>query len=233
MGAPFHYRNAIPDLSSSSPLHSMMALSSSPPLSPQSPTPQRNTASSSTRRNYFHSPTPSNPHPFSGSAKASLGSHPSSGKDQVRSKHLRSDPDKAASAGHKSWALPLAGPGANLLGREEAFEQHFFDSSDDASSSDWSSAAINRTTSTAPSSLQNVLPSIGLGIDSSLNAEGSSAAHDFGFSGLVDASREPASQSNANQQQRSFQRGCRVSYQYCQYLSKNSARLSKASFDWL
>jgi len=185
MGAPLNYRNAIPDLSSSSPLHSMISLSSSPPISPQSPTPRRN--------NSIHSPTTSNPHPFSGSTKASLGSHPSFGKGQVRSKHLRGDPNKAAAAGHTSWALS-ASKGADLLAREEALEQHFFDSSDDNPSSDWSIAIDPKSTSTAASSLQNAVPHIGLGIDSSIKVGSGSDSHSL-RPGLGEAFQEPTSPS--------------------------------------
>ncbi|UZJ57021.1 hypothetical protein CBS101457_006341 [Exobasidium rhododendri] len=171
----------------------MVSLSSSPPLSPQSPTPLR--ASSSTRPHHLISPTTSNPHPFSGSAKASLGSHPSFGRDQLRSKHFRSDPEKAAAAGYKSWVLPPPNKrDANLLAREEALEQHFFDSSDEAASSDWSAAAIQRSASTAASSLQNVIPSIGLGIDSSLAVGSSSASQSLPY-GLAEAFNEPTSPS--------------------------------------
>lgn len=172
MGAPLNFRNAVPDLSSSSsPLHSLVSLSSSPPISPQSPTPLR-TNSSATR--HLISPTTSNPHPFSGSAKASLNSHPSFGKDQLRSKHLRGSPDKAAAAGHKSWALS----GTTTTSRDDAFEQHFFDSSDDAPSSDWSAAAISQSKSTAPSSFPNEAEShVGLGIGPSIEVGRSFHSH--------------------------------------------------------
>lgn len=175
MGPPLYYRNAIPDLSSSSPLHNMTALSSSPPISPHSPTPQ-----SRTLTRPLDSPSSSNPHPFSGSAKAGIHSHPSFGRDQLRSKHLRGSPEKAAAAGDKTWVL-TAGPSSSSRahasalaasnerqGRliEDALEQHFFDSSDDNPSSDWNDA-MDHTSSTAPTSIQSATSRIGLGIDSS------------------------------------------------------------------
>jgi hypothetical protein len=168
---PLDYRSGVPDLSSSSPLHNLAALSSSPPLSPQSPTLSRSQSSTS-RPNAFLSPISSNPDPFSGSAKAISANHPSFGKDQLRSKHLRADPVKAGQAGLKTWALPTTSSirrrdnGQEQIAIDEALQQHFFDSSDDNPSSDWSIGAMDFATSssvsTAPSSM--LVPSVGLGI---------------------------------------------------------------------
>lgn len=168
MGDSFTYRNATPsDLSSSSPLHNMISLSSSPPLSPQSPTLSRNHAKTTRKSAFFQSPVSSNNDPFAGNSKASLSSHPSFGKDQLRFKHVRGSPEKAAQAGLKTWVLPPAAAATstvtqircdNRLVIDQTLEQHFFDSSDDnPSSSDWSS--------TAASSMQTTIPSFGLGIE--------------------------------------------------------------------
>jgi hypothetical protein len=200
MVAPLDYRSAIPDLSSSSPLHNLTSLSSSPPLSPQSPTPLR--SQSATRPNGLRSPITSNPDPFSGNAKAaSLASHPRFGKDQLRSKHLRHDPVKAGLAGLKTWVLPAsaaasAAVAATQSGQEQqaiddALHQHFFDSSDDNPSSDWSVGG--NSVSTAPSSMPNVAPGNGIGLGIEGESSNSSAA--VGLMGFGEAFQDGGSPS--------------------------------------
>lgn len=194
MGDSFKYRNAIPhEMSSSSPLHNMIALSSSPPLSPQSPTLARSNANINTSSRpsaFLQSPVSSNNNdPFAGNSKASLSSHPSFGKDQLRSKHIRGSPQKAAQAGFKTWVLPSANATSRIddnhrLAIDETLEQHFFDSSDDNPSSDWSNPA-----STAASSMQTTIPSYGLGI------EASSSQDQYHSLGLGEAFQEPGSPS--------------------------------------
>lgn len=159
MSGPYEYRSTQPELSSSSPLHNLQGLSSSPPISPGSPTPAYRRSGAlppgtgggvpsagqpASRTNTLGSPTTSNPHPFSGSAKASLSSHPSFGKGQLRSKHLRNSPQPPSGVGQngRGWVLPSAssqdglGPLPRRAGVESVLEQHFHDSSDDNPSSD-------------------------------------------------------------------------------------------------
>lgn len=162
MGAPLSYRNAVPELSSSSPLQSMASLSSSPPLSPQSPTPQR-------RATALLEPTTSNPHPFSGSAKAAMGSHPSFDKYELRPKHMRGSAERPPTvpSTHSTWALS-GNRGGPILRKEEALEQHFYDSSDDNPSSDgvgsWAPSLGQSYSSLLPNERSSA-SAVGLGID--------------------------------------------------------------------
>ncbi|PWN89786.1 hypothetical protein FA10DRAFT_97449 [Acaromyces ingoldii] len=100
---------------------------------------RRSTSSSSSR---LLSPTlSSNSDPFSGSAKASLQSHPSFSKEELRSKHLARHFGPLA-AGASASASHLASRIDVDRRRDDALASHFVDSSDDAPySSDDAAAA--------------------------------------------------------------------------------------------
>lgn len=152
------YRSSRAEISSSSPLQNFQSLSSSPPLSPGSPTPAHRTTSRSSvirQGQALTSPSSSHTDPFSGSAKALPSSHPSFGKGQLRLKHLRNSPNVKSKQDNVAVLSEAIEP-LYQRQRDNVLEQHFLDSSDDNPTSDDPSIWSQSHATALPSSQSSI-----------------------------------------------------------------------------